>query len=72
VIRALGPETRYLIADEMTTILDAVTQAQIWQAVMSIASARNLGLIMVSHEESLLSRFCHKIINIAPLESARI
>ena len=33
VARALGPNTRFLIADEMTTMLDAITQAQIWHAV---------------------------------------
>jgi peptide/nickel transport system ATP-binding protein len=64
VIRALAPDTRYLIADEMTTMLDAITQAQIWQALLSIASKRNIGLIVVSHELSLLKRFCHKIINL--------
>jgi peptide/nickel transport system ATP-binding protein len=64
VIRALGPETRYLIADEMTTMLDAVTQAQIWQTVLRIASNRKLGLIVVSHEISLLERFCHNVINL--------
>lgn len=64
VIRALGPETRYLIADEMTTMLDAVTQAQIWEAVLRIAARRNLGLIVVSHEMSLLNRFCHEIVNL--------
>jgi peptide/nickel transport system ATP-binding protein len=69
VIRALGPETRYLIADEMTTMLDAVTQAQIWQAVLNIVSVRNLGLIVVSHEMSLLERLCHNIINVTGLSS---
>lgn len=64
VIRALGPETRYLIADEMTTMLDAVTQAQIWEAVLKIAEHRNLGLIVVSHEMSLLMRFCHNVVNL--------
>jgi peptide/nickel transport system ATP-binding protein len=64
VIRALGPETRYLIADEMTTMLDAVTQAQIWQAVLNITAVRSLGLIVVSHEMSLLERLCHHVINI--------
>ncbi len=32
--RALGPDTRYLIADEMTTMLDAVTQAKVWEFML--------------------------------------
>ena len=51
VARALGPEIRFLIADEMTTMLDAITQAQIWQAVLEIAEKREMGIIVVSHEE---------------------
>jgi peptide/nickel transport system ATP-binding protein len=69
VIRALGPETLFLIADEMTTMLDAVTQAQIWQAVLNIASVRNLGLIVVSHEMSLLERLCHDIISVKDIST---
>ena len=53
VARALGPDTRFLIADEMTTMLDAITQAQIWQAVLEIAEKREMGIIVVSHEEKL-------------------
>lgn len=36
IARALGPRTRYLIADEMTTMFDAVTQAQIWHMLLGI------------------------------------
>ena len=32
IARALGAHPSYLIADEVSTMLDAVTQAQIWQA----------------------------------------
>lgn len=64
VIRALSPKTRFLIADEMTTMLDAITQAQIWKAVMGMAKKRNLGLIIVSHDKNLLDHFCRRIISI--------
>lgn len=64
VIRALGPKTRFLIADEITTMLDAITQAQIWKAVMNMAKERNLGLIIVSHDKNLLDHLCKRIINL--------
>ena len=63
VARALGPDTRFLIADEMTTMLDAITQAQIWHAVMEIAKKRGMGIVIVSHESKLMERICHRIIN---------
>ncbi|MFJ8236028.1 ABC transporter ATP-binding protein [Ureibacillus sp. NPDC094379] len=62
VARALGPETRFLIADEMTTMLDAITQAQIWKAIMDIAKKREMGIIVVSHEARLIKRLCHRVI----------
>jgi peptide/nickel transport system ATP-binding protein len=64
VARALGPQTRYLIADEMTTMLDAVTQAQIWHAVLDVVRERQLGMLVVSHESRLLERLCGRIIQL--------
>jgi peptide/nickel transport system ATP-binding protein len=62
IARALGPETRYVIADEMTTMLDAITQAQIWQTVTSIVGERRLGMLVVSHDQKLVSRLCNRVI----------
>ena len=35
VARVLGPKTEFIIADEMSTMLDAITQAQIWNRNIS-------------------------------------
>ena len=64
VARAIGTSTRYLIADEMTTMLDAVTQAQIWQAVLDHAQSNNLGVLVISHDASLLNRLCTDVIDL--------
>jgi len=69
VARALGPDTRYLIADEMTTMLDAITQAQIWKAVLKIAEQREMGIIVVSHEVNLIQQLCHRVIEIDHLNT---
>lgn len=61
--RAFGSETKYLVADEMTTMLDAITQAQIWQAVLPIAKERNIGILAISHQRGLLERISDRIIN---------
>ncbi|NLL19089.1 MAG: ATP-binding cassette domain-containing protein [Clostridia bacterium] len=63
--RALGPETRFLIADEITTMLDPITQAQIWQVILQQVEKRKLGVLVISHEQPLLSRLCSRIITIA-------
>lgn len=62
VARALRPETKFLIADEMTTMLDAVTQAQIWRMVKEFAGEHGLGLLVVSHEPALIRRLCDRVI----------
>jgi ABC-type dipeptide/oligopeptide/nickel transport system ATPase subunit len=61
--RALGPNTRYIIADEMTTMLDALTQAQIWHTVLQIAEQRQIGVLSISHDLHLLQRISNRVIN---------
>ena len=72
VARALGIHTKFLIADEMTTMLDAITQSQIWHAVMDIAVKRNMGVLVVSHEQNLIKRLCSRIIHFqSPAETSK-
>lgn len=56
--RALQRGTRCMLCDEMTSMLDALTQAAIWNAVLEIARHRELGLLVISHDVALLSRIC--------------
>ncbi|NEQ96504.1 MAG: ATP-binding cassette domain-containing protein [Cyanothece sp. SIO2G6] len=58
IARILNPNTRYLIADEMTAMLDANTQALIWQVVLDFARDHNMGLMVISHDKSLLGQLC--------------
>ncbi|HIH74737.1 MAG TPA: ATP-binding cassette domain-containing protein [Methanosarcina sp.] len=60
--RALGPETKFLIADEITTMLDAITQAQIWSTILDIVERMNIGVLVVSHEKNLIKRVCHDVV----------
>lgn len=43
IVRALHPQTKYLIADEMTTMLDAITQEFIWRSLLRIVKRRIWG-----------------------------
>lgn len=69
IVRALGPETKYLITDEMTTMLDAVTQAKIWKEMLRIVRERNLGLIIISHETELLTKLCDRIMSVKEMQN---
>lgn len=59
--RALRPETKILLCDEITAMLDLVTQAQIWNFLMEEAEERRLGLLVVSHDDALLEKVCTRV-----------
>lgn len=61
IARAMAQDTRYLIADEISTMLDAVTQAQVWQYILLEVKRRNLGLLVISHSRPLLTKVTAKI-----------
>lgn len=61
--RSLGPETKYIIADEITTMLDAVTQAQVWTKLLRMTADCKLGVLAISHNLHLLQRVSHRVIN---------
>ncbi len=60
IVRALHPETKYIIADEMTTMLDSITQANIWKQLITFIKEKSLGLIIISHERDIIKKLCDK------------
>ncbi len=64
VARALMSGAEYLICDEISTMLDVITQAQIWNVILDEAKQRNMGLLIVTHNEHLASRVATKIIDL--------
>ena len=54
ILRSLHPKTRFIIADEISTMLDTVTQVQIWDVLLNYAKKNNIGILAVSHDKSLL------------------
>ena len=64
IVRALLARPAYLICDEMTAMLDAVTQAFVWKELISFADANQLGLLVVSHSPDLLNRVATRIIDL--------
>lgn len=62
ILRALNPKTRFIIADEISTMLDAVTQVQIWEALIKHCKENNVGILAVSHDPELLEVICDDIL----------
>ncbi|MGW6504024.1 ABC transporter ATP-binding protein [Nonomuraea angiospora] len=57
VARALALEPRYLICDEMTTMLDASTQAHLVARIEAYRERTGAGVLAVSHDAELLDRW---------------
>ena len=64
VARSLFQGTHFLFADEMSTMLDVITQAQIWNLMLKEVKERHLGLLMVTHNAELAKKVCTRIINL--------
>ncbi len=62
VARALRPELKFLLCDEVSAMLDLVTQAQLWRFLLDRAERQGLGLLIVSHDDALLSRLCTRVL----------
>ncbi|MDO4268736.1 MAG: ATP-binding cassette domain-containing protein [Eubacteriales bacterium] len=61
VARALMSGADYLICDEISAMLDVITQAQIWKVVLTEATRRNMGIIAVTHNKHLAERIATRI-----------
>lgn len=56
LVRALMASPRVLICDESTASLDLLSQEEIWRAVVGCQESEGFGLIVVSHDSSLVER----------------
>ena len=64
IARALGQRTQFLLADEISTMLDLITQSQIWHFLMDEIEKRKIGMIVVSHSQELLEKVCTRIVDL--------
>lgn len=61
ILRAVAPETRLLICDEITAQLDMVSQQRLWQQLLQIAGDKQLTLLVISHDKPLLGAVCDRV-----------
>lgn len=64
IARALGKGTKYLLCDEITTMLDFITQGQIWNFLIEETKRRGIGMVIVSHSQPLLDHVCTRQIRL--------
>ncbi|MGY2130051.1 ABC transporter ATP-binding protein [Blastococcus sp. SYSU DS0617] len=70
VARALLTRPRYLVADEISASLDAVTQARIWTLLLEHCRESGIGVLAVSHDRPLLETVAHRVLDWTVVPSA--
>ena len=67
VARALMSGAQYLICDEISTMLDVITQAQIWNVVLEEAKKRQMAILAVTHNRHLAERIAERTVELPPV-----
>jgi len=65
VARALLSGARYLIADEVSAMLDPITQAQIWHVLLERVRSGRIGVLPISHDDPLLAAVADRVIDVS-------
>lgn len=68
--RALFTAPRYLIADEISASLDAITQTVLWHRLDHEVSENGIGVLAVSHDSPLLEQVADEIVDFVPASSS--
>src|SRR3954470_8323512 len=55
-------EPDLLVADEPTSALDVTVRVQVLSILDELVTRRGMGLILISHDLNLVSRFCDRVI----------
>jgi peptide/nickel transport system ATP-binding protein len=61
IAMALACEPKLIIADEPTTALDVMIQAQVLNLISGLVREEGIGLIMISHDLSVLADTCERL-----------
>lgn len=64
IARTLASEPRFIIADEISTMLDAITQVQIWEFLLAYCSEHDTGLVLVTHSPALRDRLATRVVEL--------
>jgi len=62
IAMALSTDPEILIADEPTTALDVITQAQILALMKSLQKQRNMTVILITHDLGIVAEFCDEVL----------
>lgn len=62
IARALAARPRFIVADEISTMLDALTQQQVWSFLLAHCERHGIGLVLVTHSDALRARLATRTV----------
>ncbi len=71
--RALVVRPRYLICDELSSMLDVSTQAALLEVIASVQDEQPVGVLLITHDRILADAWCGEVVDmrdLAPTQSA--
>lgn len=71
VARALITGAPFLVADEISAMLDPITQAQLWQALRARVDDGRCGILAISHDGPLLAEIADRVLRADDVLDAR-
>lgn len=60
----LEREPGFCWPDEISTMLDLITQSQIWHFLIEETQRRGIGMIVVSHDAELVEKVCTRVVKL--------
>jgi peptide/nickel transport system ATP-binding protein len=67
--RALVVRPRYLICDELSSMLDVSTQAALLETIAAVQDEQDLGVLLITHDRVLADTWCGQIADIRELST---
>lgn len=67
IARAIAANPRYVVADEISTMLDALTQVRIWRFICDDAERSGRGVLFVSHDPALTGRLATRVVDLTAI-----
>jgi peptide/nickel transport system ATP-binding protein len=61
IAMAMVLSPQFLIADEPTTALDVITQAQVLRLLQGLVRTRNMGMILVTHDLAVIAQLADRV-----------
>ena len=59
--RAIASQPEFIVADETVSALDVTIQAQILELILSLVEQRNLTMLFISHDLSVVRSICDRV-----------